>query len=226
MNETLTSKEVGVVITGLLLVGGLLKNAFPSFPNRFIPLLTWILGVPSFLALSAAGAWTDPAAWTNAALLCASATGIHSGLKNSLVGDVPAPRTLSLMLSLSASALLLGCVALRPGADPLVVRTEQTLQTAGSTFDLVLRLDHSDRGFWRTNAPGFHNFCEWLRAPLYVTPPGTNLARALALQLQLDTVKREYKAARANSSDVLTALSTLQSALNQAGAWAGVITNR
>lgn len=72
--------EFGSVAGVLLVLGAVLKNAFPNFPNRFIPLLTWIVGVLAYLALS--GAWSDPKQWIAAILASATATGIHSGVKN------------------------------------------------------------------------------------------------------------------------------------------------
>lgn len=122
-------------------------------------------------------------------------------------------------------AFLIGCGTLQKGEDPLVVRAEQTAALSKSTFDLVLRVDHLDRGFWRTNAPAFHNFCEWLRQPQPIWKTNT-LPRASAMIAGLNNVKLEYKAARASSNDVLTALLTVQSALNEASAWSAIVTNR
>lgn len=115
-----------------------------------------------------------------------------------------------------------GCSTVQPGEDPLVVRTEQTEATAKASFDLVLNIDHANRPFWRTNAPAFHSFCEWLRQPQTVDLTNT-LPRASALIWQLNTVKNNYMLARAGSNDVVTALTTLQSAVNQAQAWQTII---
>lgn len=119
---------------------------------------------------------------------------------------------------------LIGCMRLRPGADPLVVRVEQSEAVSKSSFDLVLRVDNLDRGFWRTNAPAFHGFCEWLRYPVPVWKTNT-LPRASAMIANLNTVKVDYKQARASSNDLYIALITLQSAANQASAWAAIVTN-
>jgi len=85
MNENLT--EFGGVIVALLTVGAILKNAFPKFPNRLIPLLTWVLGVTGYQAL--VGGWSDPKQWIAAVVAAATATGIHSGLKNTLQSEPP-----------------------------------------------------------------------------------------------------------------------------------------
>lgn len=71
----------GGVIAALLVVGGILKNAIPSFPNRMIPLVTLVLGVVAYLAISSG--WNEPAQWVAAIVTAATATGTHSGIKNS-----------------------------------------------------------------------------------------------------------------------------------------------
>jgi hypothetical protein len=119
-----------------------------------------------------------------------------------------------------------GCASIDPGADKLVVRVEQTQTVAGETFDLVLTADDLNRPFWQANAPAFHEFCEWLRAPITYQSPefgATNIARVLMMQFQLDDVKRDYKASRASSNDLYTAFITMKSALTQAEAWQQVI---
>jgi hypothetical protein len=129
------------------------------------------------------------------------------------------------LLSFDVVFISTGCVKLKPGADPIVVRAEQAEAGAKATFDLVLKTDQIDRGYWRTNAPAFHNFCEWLRQPQPVW--GTNyLPRASAMIANLDNVKQDYKAARGSSNAVITALITLQSAVTEASAWSAVVTNR
>lgn len=117
-----------------------------------------------------------------------------------------------------------GCVRLQPGADPLVVRVEQTETIAYSTFDMVLNVNNANRPFWRTNAPPFHSFCEWLRQPITVNVTNT-LPRAAAMIMQMNVVKNDYKAGKAGSNAVNTILITLQSALNQASAWSVIVTN-
>lgn len=120
---------------------------------------------------------------------------------------------------------LWGCATLQPGADPLVVRVEQAETSAKSSFQLVLSVDQLDRGFWRTNAPAFHGYCEWLRVPTAYQVTNT-LPRYRVLLLSLDDVKRDYKAARSSSNALFTALATLNSAANQASAWLQIVTNK
>lgn len=133
---------------------------------------------------------------------------------------------LVLGLAISTATLLSpGCATLAPGADPLVVRTEQGLSTANATFDFLLHVDNADRGFWRTNAPAMHNFCEWLRTPLNYQ--GSNVARCVEMQLQLDDLKLAYKASKtANASNSLyVALGTFTAVVGQVNAWSNVITS-
>ena len=122
--------------------------------------------------------------------------------------------------------LLAGCATLNPGADPLVVRVEQTLTTANATFDMVLHVDQADRGFWRTNAPAFHGFCEWLRTPVSTYADG-NQPRAVAMQLNLDGLKNDYKANKtvAGSNTLYRALLTLNAAVSQSSSWSNIITS-
>jgi hypothetical protein len=84
---TLDLTQFGGVIVALLTVGALLKNAFPAFPNRLIPLVTWVLGVAAYQSLTAG--WPDPRQWVAAVVAAATATGIHSGLKNSVEKTEP-----------------------------------------------------------------------------------------------------------------------------------------
>jgi len=144
---------------------------------------------------------------------------------------VPAPVTIPikqivpLLALMAVLAGVIGCVPLQPGADPVVVNVERTETVAKSSFDLVLNVDNSKRDFFRTNATGFHNFCEWLRAPQTVEETNT-LPRATALLVSLDDVKLAYKAGRASSNEVYAVLFTVQSAESQASSWLSVVTNQ
>lgn len=123
---------------------------------------------------------------------------------------------------------LIGCASLTPGADPLVVRVEQTETTASQVFQSVLSVDNADRGFWRTNAPGFHNFCEWLRQPQGVLITNTvpvTVPRDIAIVMNLDNVKLQYKSSLASSNVLWTALDTMLAVVQQGVSWLGVVTN-
>lgn len=115
-----------------------------------------------------------------------------------------------------------GCVKLMPGADPLIVRAEQTEQAAKASFDLVLSVDHLDRGFWRTNAPAFHSFCEWLRQPQPAMK--TNLLpRGAAMIADLNDVKNTYRLAHSESNALITAIATLGAVNEKAAAWSAIV---
>ena len=88
MKPTLT--DLAIIIGPLLILGAILKNAFPAFPNRLIPLLTWLLGTVGYCL--SIGSWTG-ASLFQGILLSATATGIHSGLKNSLLNNTHMPDT-------------------------------------------------------------------------------------------------------------------------------------
>lgn len=151
---------------------------------------------------------------------------------------VPPPPTATPPMSLGGALHLafigaliigfIGCAAIKPGEDALVVNVERAQTVAAPTFDLLLGADNSNRSFWQTKAPAFHTFAEWLRerqiAPL---PTGgtTNVQRAIALQLNLDNVKLAYKSSQVSSNALVTAAATLQSALDQANAWLVIVTN-
>lgn len=141
-------------------------------------------------------------------------------------GKLPGPKVmLWLLVGTMCGWILSGCAGLAPGADPLVVRTEQLETVAYSALDNTVSLDNADRGFWRTNAPAFHGFCEWLREPV-PTPTNPNEPRGLGMILLLDSAKVSYEANKSQSNTLLNALSALQIVLNQAAAWQTIITNQ
>lgn len=126
-------------------------------------------------------------------------------------------------LLIPALVLLASCATLNPGADPFVVRVEQTQAVASSTFDFVLRFDNANRPFWRTNAPAFHSFCEWLRTPQDYR--GTNMARAVVIQLNADDLKLAYKNAKTagNSNALYLAWTVLSEAILQSTSWSNIV---
>ena len=129
------------------------------------------------------------------------------------------------LLTIGLCSWFIGCASIEPGEDPLVIRCEQLEYTAKANFDLILNVNNLDRGFWRTNSPQFHNFCEWLRQPQVVWITNT-LPRASAMIANLDAIKNTYKMNKSASNDVITVLATLQAFAEQAGSWAGVVTNQ
>lgn len=121
---------------------------------------------------------------------------------------------------------VISCVTLKPGSDPLVVRTEQTLSVANASFDFVLHVDNADRGFFRTNTPALHTFCEWLRTPIPYY--GSNQPRAVEIQLNVDDLKLAYQAAKTanNSNALVAAWWTLNAAILQANSWSNIVVTR
>lgn len=126
-------------------------------------------------------------------------------------------KTLLLILLLITAS----CSTVDPGADSLVVRAEQAETIARSTFDLILGIDNSNRPYFRTNAPAFHVFSEYLRAPVTI---GTNTGpRSIQMILSLNSVKNQYKKSRGKEGDLLTAILTLQASVDQASAWMATV---
>lgn len=127
---------------------------------------------------------------------------------------------------ISALVLLVlsfGCATLNPGADAFLVRVEQTQTAAASTFDFILHIDSADRGFWRTNAPAFHQLCEWMRMPL---PYGSNtLPRVVVIQLNVDDLRLAYKASRSTGSSnaLYSAWFVLNALLGQSQSWSNIV---
>jgi len=116
MNTTIDLTNFGGVIAGLLVVGAILKNAFPNFPNRLIPLFTWLIGVLAYQALVVG--WTDPKAWVAAVLAAATATGIHSGIKNTVQSEqeakpIPITKVVPLLLCAAGMVTISGCALSR-----------------------------------------------------------------------------------------------------------------
>jgi len=119
--------------------------------------------------------------------------------------------------------MLIGaCKALSPGSNALVVRTEQLETVSASAFDTVINLDNANRGFWITNAPAFHGFCEWLRTPVPIGP-SLSMRRGLALIKLVDDAKIVYKSNLSQSNALLSAIADLQGVANQASSWAIII---
>jgi hypothetical protein len=118
--------DAGVIILPLLIVGLILKNAFPAFPNRFIPLLTLIAGTGGFVLktgnTSANGIFT-------AFLVAASATGIHSGFKNTFAVGVSGGAANLLAVFLGLSMCLTGCTTAQTQPDGTVAQVYDPVKT-------------------------------------------------------------------------------------------------
>lgn len=110
---------------------------------------------------------------------------------------------------------LAGCALLQPGADPIVVHTEQTETVALSAFETAMLVDNANRAFWKTNAPAFHAWCENMRSPMVIDV--TNVyPRGIAILKALDTTKLAYKQGYANSNALATALAVVETAVAEA----------
>lgn len=128
-----------------------------------------------------------------------------------------------LLVAFGAASLLFvtGCTALDPGSRAIVVRTEQSLTVADSTFDTVVRIDNSHRQFFQTNAAAFHAFAEWLRQPVTLAGLTNSWPRGIAIIRSADTVKNAYKAQPTtnNYAALINSLATVEAATAQAQSW-------
>lgn len=107
-----------------------------------------------------------------------------------------------------------GCALLQKGANPIVVRVEQTEAIAYTTLDTALKIDDANRPFFKTNAPPFHQFCEQLRAPVQVGQ--VYYPRGVAGIKILDNTKLAYQAGQSSSNALITALATVETFTAQA----------
>jgi hypothetical protein len=131
----------------------------------------------------------------------------------------------SALLALVLTCVALSCATLEPGADPFVVRVEQTQTSASATIDMILHVDHADRGLWRSNAPAFHRWCEYLRTP---QPYGTTtVPRAVAIKLNVDDLKLAFKASRSapGSNALWSAWSVLNALVLQSASWSNIVSS-
>ena len=125
-----------------------------------------------------------------------------------------------LLLALALPAFLLtGCKSLDAGADPLVVRTEQTQTMATAALDTFLKIDNQNRLLIATNLPSVHAFAEWLRVKTPSADGTTNVtARWVSLLQSTESAKLAYKQNRSpdNSTKLNAALTALDVASKQA----------
>jgi hypothetical protein len=135
-------------------------------------------------------------------------------------------RTRNALAAIALAIVMVGCATLNNGSDAFVVRVEQSETAANATFDLVLHVDHADRGFWRTNAPAFHSFCEWLRTPQAYGAAGSSVPRCVAMQLNLDDLKLAYKASKTTgtSNALWSSWMVLNTAITQSTSWSNIVT--
>ena len=145
-------------------------------------------------------------------------------------GPVEGTSTLTKLLLVILVLIVTACAALEPGADPLVVRTEQVQADAKATLDLVVHTEASNLPFWRTNAPGFYHFVETqLKARTIINAPGgqTNVARAIAYLWQVDQAKLAYKSAKtaSHSNELYSITIGLSHLAADASGWMFAATN-
>lgn len=189
MNEA-TLKAGGTIIGVLLVVGAIFKHAFPKFPNRFIPLLTLVLGVPLFVVQTGD---TSANGWLTALLVAATATGTHSTVKNLMLGS---SNTAAIILALLLPLGLLGC---KSSPQTVAYKSLYSVETSvnaahDSYLDLVVR------GAVKTNdvpqvARAYDRFQAGMQGALSAAQFNyTNPAPAAVAQLATDVLNAILKA--------------------------------
>ncbi len=110
---------------------------------------------------------------------------------------------------LMITALLAGCAGLDPGADPVVVRAEQSAQIATDTFDVFLKFEYENSDLLKKITPEFHKAAELIRR------------NGKGWILTLRNVTKSYKQNRTpeNKANVATALATVDRALQEVQTW-------
>ena len=128
-------------------------------------------------------------------------------------------KTVSALVALCAVSLLFtGCASIASGNRAVVVRAEQSISLANATLDSAVHIDDANRLWSMSHAPAFHQFCEWLRAPVVMLPLTNSLPRGLAIVASADAVKETYKRTN-NTNDyalLISSLAVLESATSQA----------
>jgi hypothetical protein len=116
------------------------------------------------------------------------------------------------LLAMALAISVTGCATLNPGADPVVVRAEQSIKVAFDTFDTFLKMEKSNQARIRDKVPAVHEFAEWLRAP---GPNGS--PRGIAIIESANTVKNAYKRNRSpeNKANLISALAAVEAAVSQ-----------
>lgn len=221
-----------LVVIGCIVIGYMCK-LIPVIANRWIPAIVFLSGILMNLGIAKPDNWVRSLIF--GLIAGAASIVIHRKLlKDWIDADVfpdnsdkknPPGLPMVLIPFMLAIMLALGCAAIKPGNDKLVVRTEQFLTGAQASFLMTLRYDNADRGYWRTNAPAFHNFCEMLRKPTKYQAE-TNLPQYRVMLLSLNDVKADYKAGKASSNELHTALATLESLIGQGKAWVTIVNSR
>lgn len=219
-------EDMGLAIAFVLLLGGVIKN-FTPIDNKWIPLITWILG--GLLYQWLAGGWTDPRQWMMALISVAGATGLHSATRSTVASASPGPLTLLLCAAITFGGT--GCknffnpqdlkpVPVAEGQDSIVVNAQRVQNTSLFAYQQLVEFELANRAILSVQ---FSRAVDQVRAQF---KPNWRASRK-ALE--------DYQAKRGVSLDdmnrVTAALSAAQTAMlelrnsQDAGAIASVITS-
>ena len=142
----------------------------------------------------------------------------HASPPSASGGASKAGGVAALFIALGIASYTCGCASVAPGNSTVVVRAEQSIAVADSTFDSAVHIDNSNRAFFETNLPAFHQFCEWLRTPVVIAPLTNSFPRGLAIVRSAESVKETYKSTRSTNdyAILISSLAVLESATVQA----------
>lgn len=114
---------------------------------------------------------------------------------------------------LVVAALAASCASVSPGEDPVLVRAQQTYETARETANLLFTIEDQHEALLESKLPGTHAVVEKLRVRVRAELP--KLLRAIDA----------YDAARAvGKSDLLTALAVAEEFLGELQGLLGKVT--
>jgi hypothetical protein len=132
------------------------------------------------------------------------------------------PLPLIFLIGALSLGVLSGCAGLQPGSDPIVVNAERLETTAAGAFKFVKEVDNANREFYKTNAPAFHQFVEYLRTPIRMD--GTNIIRRdVDMILAVNSAKQTYIQNIGQSNLLKAAVNVLQASVIQAQSWQSII---
>ena len=111
-----------------------------------------------------------------------------------------------LVVSILIAQLVVGCAILQPGADPLVVRAEQTQQVSLAVVDQFLRYEYKNRA---TLGPKVKQAADEVRKNF---PPASKA---------LEAATKAYKNNRTidNKANLITWLSVVETLQGEVSAW-------
>lgn len=179
--------DMGLVIAFVLMLGGIIKNYTP-IDNKFIPLITWVLG--GLLYQWLAGGWTDPRQWMMALLSVAGATGLHSATRSALEKPAAVVGLILLLLlpvgcATTAERLETGgayAASATQAAQPELFALDASFDLAYSGLDAAFKYERANRAALWALSPAIKRGMDKLRRAAGIVKGDYALARSLYLE--------------------------------------------